>query len=58
MQEYEITVREIESRTSRASSRRVEPRYWDPQTGATWSGRGKRPRWMNGRDPEEFRLKP
>ncbi|KIP17117.1 MULTISPECIES: H-NS family nucleoid-associated regulatory protein [Burkholderia] len=64
IREYKITPRELElffssDEGSRAPRRRrVEPLYWDPQTGATWSGRGKRPRWMNGRDPEEFRLKP
>lgn len=63
IQEYNISARELELRCFRgdgatSSRRRVEPRYWDPKTGATWSGRGKRPRWMDGRDPEEFRLKP
>ncbi|MBR8334164.1 H-NS histone family protein [Burkholderia ambifaria] len=63
MREYEIAIREVEVRLAidlhiGRVRRRVDPRFWDPQTGATWSGRGKRPRWMNGRDPEEFRLKP
>ncbi|WP_174904689.1 H-NS histone family protein [Burkholderia latens] len=62
MREYEIGIREIETRVGSqergriAPRRRVEPRYWDPETGATWSGRGRRPRWMNGRDPEGFRI--
>lgn len=25
---------------------KVAPKYRDPATGATWTGRGKRPRWM------------
>jgi DNA-binding protein H-NS len=37
----------------------VLPRYRDPQTFETWSGRGKRPRWLaaaikSGRKIEEF----
>ena len=28
--------------------------YYDADTGNTWSGRGKAPRWMNGRNPAEF----
>jgi DNA-binding protein H-NS len=29
----------------------VEPKYRDPATGQTWSGRGREPRWMvEGRD--------
>ncbi|MPV71186.1 H-NS histone family protein [Burkholderia sp. BE17] len=56
MREYEITAREVEVRLSVGQRRRIPPRYWDPATGATWSGRGKRPRWMQGRDPEDFRI--
>lgn len=39
----------------------VEPKYRDPETGTTWSGRGRMPRWMAeavdaGRSREEFRI--
>jgi DNA-binding protein H-NS len=64
MSEYEIELRVVETRLSNVEStgisrrKRVEPRYWDPETGATWAGRGKRPRWMKGRNPEEFKITP
>lgn len=32
------------------------PRYWDPRTGATWSGRGRTPVWLTGKDRETFRI--
>jgi DNA-binding protein H-NS len=40
---------------------RVLPKYRNPQTSETWSGRGKRPRWLvaamkSGRGMEEFRI--
>ncbi|QIP05510.1 H-NS histone family protein [Bradyrhizobium symbiodeficiens] len=40
---------------------RVLPKYRDPQTFETWSGRGKRPRWLvaamkSGHKIEEFRI--
>lgn len=40
---------------------RVLPKYRDPQTYETWSGRGKRPRWLvaamkSGHKIEEFRI--
>ena len=40
---------------------RVLPKYCDPKTSETWSGRGKRPRWLvaamkSGRKIEEFRI--
>lgn len=30
------------------------PKYRDPDTGATWTGRGKPPNWINGKDRESF----
>jgi DNA-binding protein H-NS len=40
---------------------RVLPKYRNPDTSETWSGRGKRPRWLvaavkSGRKIEEFRI--
>jgi DNA-binding protein H-NS len=36
--------------------RKVEPKYFDPESGATWSGRGRIPRWLVGKDAEQFRI--
>lgn len=30
------------------------PRYRDPKTGETWSGIGRRPKWMQGKEKEDF----
>jgi len=30
--------------------RRVAPKYRDPQTGATWSGRGLTPKWLAAKE--------
>lgn len=30
------------------------PKYRDPATGATWTGRGKQPRWIEGKDRVPF----
>lgn len=30
------------------------PKYRDPATGATWTGRGKPPNWINGKDRDQF----
>ncbi|WP_245983177.1 H-NS family nucleoid-associated regulatory protein [Trinickia fusca] len=32
------------------------PRFRHPDTGETWGGRGPRPRWLKGKDPEQFRV--
>jgi DNA-binding protein H-NS len=41
-------------RTGRSMSRRVEPKYWNPDTGVTWSGRGRMPTWLVGQDLKRF----
>src|SRR5258707_14041850 len=40
---------------------KVAPKYRDPKTGATWAGRGAKPRWMQayikeGRSPGDFSI--
>lgn len=30
------------------------PKYRDPASGATWTGRGKPPNWINGKDRAPF----
>lgn len=42
-------------RKSKGSNR--APQFRDPQTGDVWSGRGPRPRWLKGKDPEQFRIR-
>lgn len=32
----------------------VAPKYRDPESGATWSGRGKPPKWIAGKDRTKF----
>lgn len=32
------------------------PKFRDPETGATWSGRGRAPGWLAGKDREQYRI--
>jgi DNA-binding protein H-NS len=34
------------------------PKYRDPATGSTWTGRGKPPNWINGKDRAPFQITP
>ncbi|WP_322041509.1 H-NS histone family protein [Burkholderia diffusa] len=55
--EYELTPKQIFGRGTAA--RRVSttvPKYRDPNTGATWSGRGREPAWIKGKRRERFLL--
>lgn len=36
--------------------RPLKPKYWNPETRETWTGRGRMPRWMAGKNPEDFRI--
>ncbi len=38
------------------STGKVAPKYRDPATGSTWTGRGKPPRWIEGKDRAKFAI--
>lgn len=70
MQEYDISPEEITAAwrsatkaTRRGSPRQVvPPKYRNPATGQTWSGRGRTPRWITeaekqGRSRDDFLIK-
>ncbi|WGS48015.1 H-NS histone family protein (plasmid) [Burkholderia sp. JSH-S8] len=42
----------------RRPGRKVAPKYWNADTGATWSGRGRMPAWLVGQDPRRFLIHP
>ena len=50
------------AKPKKGAKRKVAPKYKDPQSGATWSGRGLSPRWLAekekaGAKREEFLIK-
>jgi DNA-binding protein H-NS len=52
---------EVPPRLAGITRRAVAPKYRDPSSGTTWSGRGKEPRWMtnlikHGAKREDFRI--
>lgn len=61
MREYDLTVEDFTPRARRgrpagATSKPVTalpPKYLDPKTGKTWSGRGRAPAWL-GKNPKRF----
>lgn len=36
---------------------KVADKYYDPDTGQSWSGRGKPPRWIQDKDREQFLIR-
>jgi len=39
-----------------AKRKSAAPKYKDPATGATWTGRGKAPKWIDGKDRTKFAI--
>src|ERR1700757_2123581 len=60
MADYGITLAELgggRAKNAKVPARPragVAPKYRDPDSGNTWSGRGKPPRWIAGQDREKF----
>lgn len=58
--EHGLTAQDIfggTKRVAKAGARAaVPPKYRDPATGATWTGRGKAPKWIDGKDRAQFAI--
>lgn len=57
--EYGLTAQDVFPVGRRARARsgtgvKVAPKYRDPATGMTWTGRGKAPKWIEGKDRAQF----
>jgi DNA-binding protein H-NS len=44
------------AKSTGASKNPVAPKYRDPLTGQTWTGRGKAPKWIDGKDRAHFAI--
>ncbi|CAB3754362.1 H-NS family nucleoid-associated regulatory protein [Paraburkholderia humisilvae] len=54
MQEFEITEAELTVRKTRKARGPVKPKYKDPNSDKTWSGMGRAPAWIAGKDRAAF----
>lgn len=56
--EFGLTAQDIfpgrAAKTSGKAAAKVAPKYRDPVTGQTWTGRGKAPKWIDGKDRNQF----
>lgn len=50
--EYDLSPEDVFSSIRRSANvgKTVVPKYRDPATGQTWTGRGKAPKWIAGQD--------
>jgi len=56
--EYGLTMEDVfgGAKRGRKASSSVAPKYKDPISGATWTGRGKAPKWIEGKDRSQFAI--
>jgi DNA-binding protein H-NS len=54
--EYDLTAEELGFTSKRAAVRKAASvaKYRNPKTGETWSGRGRSPGWLAGKNRERF----
>ena len=60
MKEYGLTAADLGTGTKAKPSKvggSVAAKYKDPVSGATWTGRGRAPLWLNGKSKDEFLIK-
>lgn len=54
MQDFDIKAAELTVKKTRKARGPVMPKYKDPNSDKTWSGMGKPPAWMAGKDRAAF----
>jgi len=60
MNEYGLTVADIDGKGKLKSPKTkaaVPVQFVNPETNETWTGRGRAPRWLDGKDREQYRVK-
>jgi len=60
--EYDLEINDIfpnritKSKNSDSIANKVAPKYRNPENGNTWTGRGKEPSWIAGKDRALFQI--
>lgn len=60
MKEYGLTIGDLGGVSKAKSTKLREPvaiKYKDPASGATWTGRGRAPLWLNGKNKDDYLIK-
>lgn len=58
MQKHNLSIADLtavpKKASSTAKSGSVKAKYRDPESGKLWTGRGRAPRWLDGRNKDDF----
>lgn len=57
--EYGLTAEDLglAAKTKKRKGGTVAPKYQDPKSGATWTGRGRAPAWIAGKNFDRYLIK-
>lgn len=55
--DFGFTPDDIFGKRRKSKGQAVAAKYRNPENGDTWSGRGRAPLWLKGKDLELFRIK-
>ncbi len=57
MAQYGITIDDLQGVTKKArKSSSVKAKYRDPVSGNEWTGRGRSPKWLEGKNKDDFAI--
>ena len=56
IEQYNLSASDLFSRKAggKSTGNKVAPKYRNPANGETWTGRGKAPKWIEGKDRSHF----
>lgn len=54
--EFAFTPEDVFGNPRKKTRRAAAAKYRNPETGDTWSGRGRAPRWLKDQDLDRFRI--
>ena len=57
IEKYGLTVSDLFSKKINQTNKKVPAKYRNPATGETWTGRGKEPLWIAGKERATFQIK-
>ena len=56
IEQYSLSASDLFSRKAgvKSGGGKVAPKYRNPSTGESWTGRGKAPKWIDGKDRSNY----
>jgi DNA-binding protein H-NS len=59
MKDYGLTIADLTAAKAKPTKERipVAAKYRDDATGETWTGRGRSPKWLEGKDKTQYLIK-